>query len=88
MMHTHISVLQGEKLRPREAWLLAQGHTGEPGLLTFHHHSPLLAAITGGFLPRQIPTPEFRQLLFLNPYTEGSFFGQFQFYFIRKEGKK
>lgn len=32
--------------------------------------------------------PEFSQLLFLNPYTEGSFFGQFQFYFISKEGKK
>lgn len=37
VMDTHIPLLQREKLRSREAWQLAQGHTGEPGLSTLRH---------------------------------------------------
>lgn len=35
VMDTHIPLLQREKLGPRVAQPLAQGHTGEPGLWTF-----------------------------------------------------
>ena len=75
--YTYPHFTEGETEAQRGLEPCSRSHRSTRSLDFLPYHSHLLTGITCGFLPRQIPMPDFSQLLFLNQDMEGSFFEQF-----------